>query len=709
MESTLVGFIKFSSLELLLWAVLKSSLIIALAWCGARLLPFRNASVRHALWTVALMGLLLIPLSEFASPGFRPRVPVALAVLTPAEPTPAGVTSSGATDQTAQVRLHSAPAGEAARGWLVEAVPIIALLGTAFFLARLLIGTVLVATVARRAPRVVQGDWLSLVHSSCTALRVRRPVTSIWGERLHLPLTWGLLYPVILLPEAARLWPPERRRHVVFHELAHIRRGDAMTQLAAQLAVALFWFNPLVWFAVRQQALEAEHACDDYVLRNGSLPSAYAATLLDLARSLGGRSLPAFAALSAGRRSDLEVRVRAITDARRDSRASRGLLVACVIAALAVVIPLSALAPRIASALPVSSIRQGTQASNNGDPRRSGSDQRLNTCLPITATGFDQTRGTLTLENGISIYYFFIRPQPGRCIEAVFSMNVRFTDDDRELFPVPGLKAMVREKVAGVDRIVMVTSTGTELQHNYTVNGQSREWNVAAQRWYHGILPEFIRRSLAGIADRARRILERDGVEGLVAELARLDDTSERRDYLLELLLLRSSSALSRERVISFAVTSLGSFEPELASFLAELAAREASAADVREAVIARARALRSPADRMTVLEAMAQHRDPLVRAAALQAIDMLPGDQWRSDLLTRAAPSCLGRHAEVLDAFFAGVDTIHGSSVRGALLMTMLRYEPSAEVLDRIAVAARRIDDSDERTLVERQLAADH
>ncbi|MEO5814153.1 MAG: M56 family metallopeptidase [Gemmatimonadaceae bacterium] len=46
-----------------------------------------------------------------------------------------------------------------------------------------------------------------------------------------------------------------------------MKRLDALTQLAGQLALALFWFDPLVWVANRRMQLEREHACDDYVLR----------------------------------------------------------------------------------------------------------------------------------------------------------------------------------------------------------------------------------------------------------------------------------------------------------------------------------------------------------------------------------------------------------------------------------------------------------
>ena len=58
--------------------------------------------------------------------------------------------------------------------------------------------------------------------------------------------------PVVVLPQEAERWCDDRRLTVLLHELAHYRRGDALSQLASQLTCAFYWFNPLVWLAARQ-------------------------------------------------------------------------------------------------------------------------------------------------------------------------------------------------------------------------------------------------------------------------------------------------------------------------------------------------------------------------------------------------------------------------------------------------------------------------
>src|SRR5207248_6884747 len=94
--------------------------------------------------------------------------------------------------------------------------------------------------------------------------------TLLRSGRFGIPVTWGVVYPVVLLPDDADDWADERRRYVLVHEMAHVKRVDAFTQLVAQLVLAAFWFDPFVWLAAHRMRVEREHACDDYVLREGT-------------------------------------------------------------------------------------------------------------------------------------------------------------------------------------------------------------------------------------------------------------------------------------------------------------------------------------------------------------------------------------------------------------------------------------------------------
>ena len=133
-------------------------------------------------------------------------------------------------------------------------------------------------------------------------------------------VTWGLARPTVILPEAARAWSDDRLRVVLSHELAHVRRGDWGTQLAAELLRAVQWFNPVAWMVCRRLRRESEHACDDAVLNAGVAGPAYATHLLDLARAYSVSRGAWSPALPVARPSGLERRVRAMLDAHLNRR-----------------------------------------------------------------------------------------------------------------------------------------------------------------------------------------------------------------------------------------------------------------------------------------------------------------------------------------------------------------------------------------------------
>src|SRR5262249_58177884 len=104
---------------------------------------------------------------------------------------------------------------------------------------------------------------------------------------------------------------------VVMHQLEHEKRRDCLTPLVAQVAWAVYWFNPLAWMAARRLRTERERACDDLVLSAGTRGSDYADQLLDIARVMQAGRFPALmagASLAMAHRSQLEGRLIAILD-----------------------------------------------------------------------------------------------------------------------------------------------------------------------------------------------------------------------------------------------------------------------------------------------------------------------------------------------------------------------------------------------------------
>jgi beta-lactamase regulating signal transducer with metallopeptidase domain len=127
-----------------------------------------------------------------------------------------------------------------------------------------------------------------------------------------MPMTWGVLRPQILLPDEAAAWPDERKRVVLAHEMAHVRRLDRLFHAIAQITCAVYWFNPLFWIARNELYRESEHAADDVVLNLGVEPHSYASHLLSIARELTSSRIVLSATSAMARPTALEQRFTAL-------------------------------------------------------------------------------------------------------------------------------------------------------------------------------------------------------------------------------------------------------------------------------------------------------------------------------------------------------------------------------------------------------------
>jgi bla regulator protein BlaR1 len=117
--------------------------------------------------------------------------------------------------------------------------------------------------------------------SIATPFRLDTPIKAMSSPALLEPGVFGVLRPVLLLPEgiAERLMP-EQLKAIVAHELCHVRYHDNLAAAVHMLAEALFWFHPLVWWIGKRLVDERERGCDEEVLRLGNEPSVYASGIL---------------------------------------------------------------------------------------------------------------------------------------------------------------------------------------------------------------------------------------------------------------------------------------------------------------------------------------------------------------------------------------------------------------------------------------------
>ncbi|HUB78630.1 MAG TPA: TonB family protein [Bryobacteraceae bacterium] len=326
----------------ILWgAACKSTVLIGVAWLLALALRRQSAAMRHLVWTAAAAGMLALPLLSVSMPAWRVRSSTLgplVSTITFRTTAVARADSDGAAAATARPEQPATP------GTHADVRFVVALLWAAgSFLALAHLAAAWLAMWRKRRLAARFGAC-ALLAALRRALGIEREVALLEVPRGTMPLSFGVLHPAILLPADAREWSEERRRVVLLHELAHIRRGDLATQLMARVAVAIFWWNPLAWKVWREFVKERERAADDLVLTAGERATAYASQLLEIARSMQAAPALVSAAAAIARPSQLEGRLMAILDGNtnRKSLSSRALLAATVLT-VALVAPFAAL------------------------------------------------------------------------------------------------------------------------------------------------------------------------------------------------------------------------------------------------------------------------------------------------------------------------------------------------------------------------------
>jgi beta-lactamase regulating signal transducer with metallopeptidase domain len=324
--------------------------VVLAALVAVACLRRRSAALRHWILSAAIVAATVSPVLGLVTPSWhvpldaitRPQLIAAAVPQAPARRPGQSATGTGRHEEAASASPSAAVLVSTA--WLAGA-------GASILI--LLVGLGRLAWVASAARPVETGPWAVTADEVAREYGLRRPVVILQSDHPALLVTWGFVQPKVILPRTAQDWTGERIRVVLAHELAHIKRGDWLIQIVAEVARAGYWFNPVMWIACRRLRLESEQATDDVVLHAGINGSEYASHLLALARAFSrhGAWLPAPAI---ARPSSLERRVSAMLNDRVNRAPVTRL------ARLGIIAALSAVAIAIASAQGAFSTFSGT-------------------------------------------------------------------------------------------------------------------------------------------------------------------------------------------------------------------------------------------------------------------------------------------------------------------------------------------------------------
>lgn len=107
-----------------------------------------------------------------------------------------------------------------------------------------------------------------LYHHCLEEIGISKDIPVYSTAFLKSPIIAGLLKPCIYLPiHLISDYMESDTRYILLHELQHYKHKDILSSYLMNLAGIIYWFNPLIWYSLKEMRNDREVACDTSVLK----------------------------------------------------------------------------------------------------------------------------------------------------------------------------------------------------------------------------------------------------------------------------------------------------------------------------------------------------------------------------------------------------------------------------------------------------------
>ncbi|NBK00129.1 BlaR1 family beta-lactam sensor/signal transducer [bacterium 1xD8-48] len=168
----------------------------------------------------------------------------------------------------------------------------------------------------------LQNKTVRILYQNCLReMKIKRNIPVYSTAFLKSPVIVGLLNPRIYLPiHLISDFNATDMRYMLLHELQHYRHKDALASYLMNFFGVLYWYNPCVWYALKEMRNEREVACDTSVLKllDESDYEDYGNTLINFAEKVSLTPFP-FAAGISGNMKQMQQRIANISSYKKPS------------------------------------------------------------------------------------------------------------------------------------------------------------------------------------------------------------------------------------------------------------------------------------------------------------------------------------------------------------------------------------------------------
>ena len=191
----------------------------------------------------------------------------------------------------------------------------------------------------KRSALPLQNQQVKTIYYDCLKeLKTSHQVPVYSTAFLKSPVLIGIIHPRIYIPiHLISELNPDDMRFMLLHELQHYRHKDTLIGFLMVISNILYWFNPFIWYALKEIHCDRELACDSAVLQMISTDEyqAYGMTLINFAEKLSSFSSPLAVGMS-GNFRQMKRRILNIAIFRKETlyQKMRALIIYLVISAV---------------------------------------------------------------------------------------------------------------------------------------------------------------------------------------------------------------------------------------------------------------------------------------------------------------------------------------------------------------------------------------
>lgn len=273
-----------------------------------------SSRMQYNLWFL-LLGLLVVPFIPFRLIGF-PQIFSWLGSLRGSPSSNAG-TAMGETIGTAPTgnvnwmndfTLSVNSEASSIAGYILLEIWIVGILAMIILVIK---SSLRLRNLEKSALPLQNNEVRRLYHHCLEEMRIHRDIPVYSTAFLKSPIIVGLLKPCIYLPiHLISDYNESDMRYMLLHELQHYKYHDTIASYLMNLAGVVYWFNPLVWYALKEMRNDREVACDTSVLKmlEEDAYEDYGNTLINFAEKVSLTPFP-FAAGLGGNMKQMKRRI----------------------------------------------------------------------------------------------------------------------------------------------------------------------------------------------------------------------------------------------------------------------------------------------------------------------------------------------------------------------------------------------------------------